>query len=135
MGRPLEVMHWEFAGRGRGVNGDMAQFLASLHLLLLSLRKSNSRDSTDLAYEAVATLQRWVCDAYACLKLFPRYATMGLLRSALIVHGWEMIYQAVGRDWGTEGLSVSEMVQAGVWYWNGPERTWRAWWRKGTGKS
>jgi tRNA-dihydrouridine synthase len=27
-----------------------------------------------------------------------------------------MIYQAVERDWGTKGLSVSEMVQAGVWY-------------------
>jgi hypothetical protein len=27
-----------------------------------------------------------------------------------------MIYQAVERDWGAKGLSVSEKVQAGVWY-------------------
>lgn len=41
---------------------------------------------------------------------------MWLLRSALILHGWEMINQAVEREWSTEGLSVSEMVQAGAWY-------------------
>jgi hypothetical protein len=55
VGYPLAVVHWEFVGIGRGVNGDMAQFLASLYLMLLSLRKSNSRDSTDQVYEAVAT--------------------------------------------------------------------------------
>ena len=27
-----------------------------------------------------------------------------------------MINQAVEREWSTEGLSVSEMVQAGAWY-------------------
>jgi hypothetical protein len=27
-----------------------------------------------------------------------------------------MIYQAVERDWGAKGLSISEMVQVGVWY-------------------
>lgn len=108
--------HWEFSGIGRGANGDMVQFLASLHLMLLSLHQSNSRDSTDQVYKAVATFQSWVCAAYAALKLYPRYASMELLRSALIVHGREMIYQAVERDWGAKGLSVSKMVQAGVWY-------------------
>jgi hypothetical protein len=120
MGRPLAIVDWEFAtAKGsRGANGDMAQFLASLHLLLLSLRRPNSRDSVSPAYEA---FQRWVCDAYAYLKLFhisrsPGNPIMWLLRSALILHGREMINQAVEREWSTEGLSVSEMVQAGAWY-------------------
>jgi hypothetical protein len=123
MGRPLAIIDWEFATAkgGRGANGDMAQFLASLHLLLLSLRKPNGRDSVSPAYEAVATFQCWVCDAYAYLKLFhisrsPGNPIMWLLRSALILHGREMINQAVEREWSTEGLSVSEMVQAGAWY-------------------
>jgi hypothetical protein len=123
MGRPLAIIDWEFATAkgGRGVNGDMAQFLASLHLLLLSLRKPNSRDSVSPAYEAVATFQRWICDAYTYLKLFhisrsPGNPIMWLLRSALILHGREMINQAVEREWSTEGLSVSEMVQVGAWY-------------------
>jgi aminoglycoside phosphotransferase (APT) family kinase protein len=32
----LGVIDWEFSGLGRGPNGDMAQFLAHLHLLLMA---------------------------------------------------------------------------------------------------
>jgi hypothetical protein len=69
MGQPLAIIDCEFAtaNGGRGANGDMAQFLASLHLLLLSFRKLNGRDRVSPAYEVMATIQRWVCDAYAYL--------------------------------------------------------------------
>jgi hypothetical protein len=65
-------------------NSNIAQFLASLYLMLLSLCQSNSRDSTDQVYEAIATFQSWVCAAYATLKLYLRYASMEWLRSALL---------------------------------------------------
>jgi hypothetical protein len=47
--------------------------------------------------------------------------SIGILRSALILHGREMINQAFERQWEIEEVlsgSVQDMVSAGSWYLN-----------------
>jgi len=119
------AIDWEFATiDGRGANGDMAQFLASFHVLLLSL----PRDT--LAYKAAMSFAGEVAETYAAQSgLVERMAAakergglgddsvLGLFRSALILHGREIINQAVEREWSNGShVSVDEMVQAGIWY-------------------
>lgn len=113
------VIDWEFAALrgGRGPNGDAAQFLASLHALLLSLPRGSR------ARENVVALAEAVGDAYSARAGYAgREAVLSdpvaavILRSALILHGRELINQAVERPWGDGGLSAAEMVAVGIWY-------------------
>ena len=119
------MIDWEFATikQGRGINGDMAQFLASFHALLLSLPRT---------YETVDIFVRGVCGAYAersgiASKVRDAHRrkdttdpSLGIFRSALILLGRETINQAVDLEEKWEengsGTSVAEMVQAGAWY-------------------
>jgi hypothetical protein len=124
------VIDWEFATvrDGRGVNGDMAQFLASMHVLLLSLPTVGE---SGFVREAVEVFIRELCKAYASRSgLTKKVAAvagnpasakedpvMGIFRSALILFGRETINQAVERSWENgSNVSVGSMVKAGAWY-------------------
>ncbi|KAK1765995.1 kinase-like domain-containing protein [Phialemonium atrogriseum] len=114
----MGVIDWEFstARRGRGANGDAAQFLASVHALWLSLAPGSP------AWKATGAFGRAMCEGYAegagyagrDVRMDP--AVVGISRSALILHGRELINQAVERPWGSRGRSVAEMVREGIWY-------------------
>jgi hypothetical protein len=115
------VIDWEFSTTegGRGANGDMAQFLASMHVLLLSTR---IQSATYLAAEAFT---KGMCQAYAAdspwperlrNKLIASEPAVTVLRSALILHGREMLNQM---SWGSfknqrDGSAVGPA--AAVWY-------------------
>jgi hypothetical protein len=124
------VIDWEFATvrDGRGVNGDMAQFLAAMHVLLLSLP---TEGENGVVRETVEVFIGELCKAYASRSgLTTRVAAvaenhgpakedpvMGIFRSALILFGRETINQAIDRRWedGSD-VSVGSMVKAGAWY-------------------
>jgi hypothetical protein len=134
--QPIGVIDWEFSGVGRGPNGDMSQFLASLHLLLMAASPGSQRQS------AIESLIQGVCSAYRqhSSKWLPQPhlkmptgwgATQGgleaplenlqVFRSALILHGREMINNAVQREWpgSTQkecSVLIQEMVRKGAWY-------------------
>jgi hypothetical protein len=124
------VIDWEFATirDGRGVNGDMAQFLASMHVLLLSLPR---KGENGFVREAVEVFVKQLCKAYAIRSdLTKRVAVlagdpgsaktdpaMGIFRSALILFGRETINQAIERTWENgSDVSIQDMVKAGAWY-------------------
>ncbi len=114
------VIDWEFATMrdGRGVNGDMAQFLASIHTLLLSL-PAESR-----AHRAARHFAEALCTAYArqsnlATRLGDRSPSnifTHVFRSAVILLGREIINQAVDRPWENPHTSVEAMIASGAWY-------------------
>jgi hypothetical protein len=132
----MGVIDWEFSSEGRGPNGDMSQFLAIIHLLLMASLSGSQR------HNALTTFIQGVCSAYSKhssrrleqndLLMFskpeaaqtePRAGSrkLEILRSALILHGREMINNAVEQEWkdslGKErSVLVQEMVQKGAWY-------------------
>ncbi|KAK4234202.1 kinase-like domain-containing protein [Achaetomium macrosporum] len=124
------VIDWEFATteNGRGVNGDMAQFLASMHVLMLSLAREGEigavREAVELflrelcsAYAKRSDLARRVKDAVAARRIKADEPALRIFRSTLILFGRETINQAVERTWEhVPAVSVEEMVRAGAWY-------------------
>jgi hypothetical protein len=54
----ISIIDWEFSGVGRGPNGDMSQFLAVLHLLLMAAPPGSQRHS------ALDSFIKGVCSAY-----------------------------------------------------------------------
>ena len=114
------LIDWEFATirDGRGVNGDMAQFLASMHAVLLSLPEKSP------AHRAARNFSEALCTAYArqsnlAARLEDRYRSniyTHVLRSAVILLGRETINQAVDRTWDDSHTSVQEMIASGAWY-------------------
>jgi hypothetical protein len=127
----LAAIDWEFSTTcGRGVNGDMAQFLASTHCHWLYLRALGKAGDSGLpvvpALRATEGLMHGICTRYAHVsrldtKLHPA-ATRQLLRSAFILHGREMINQSTWRDWelGSSAITKDEldvdMVSVGADY-------------------
>jgi Phosphotransferase enzyme family len=125
----LGVIDWEFSGFGRGPNGDMAQFLAHLHVLLMNRGKSRR------LYDALKPFIQGVCAGYSQQSsrwlgplslrtpgpLDVELEGFQIFRSALILHGREMINVAVEQDWSHSresegGISQQETVQKGAWY-------------------
>ncbi|KAK3383448.1 kinase-like domain-containing protein [Lasiosphaeria ovina] len=144
----VAAIDWEFAvagDGGRGVNGDMAQFLASLFALVVSLRPRWAGDGGGVRQlrEAVGEFVRQLCRTYAARSaVVARVAAavverragdgqgvrlavaedgaMAIFRSALILFGRETVNQAVDLKWdisnGPSESLVAEMVAAGAWY-------------------
>jgi hypothetical protein len=117
----VAVIDWEFAGQGRGPHGDMAQCLATLHILL------SSAPANSASFNAIEACMRGICSAY-CQKTstwlgqttsnagtVSKNLRLRLLRSAFIMHGREIINNAVEREW-PRSLSVESMVRMGAWY-------------------
>lgn len=133
----IGVIDWEFSSIGRGPNGDMSQFLAILHLLLMAAlpgsQRHNALDSfikgVCLSYNKHSSIQleqqnllsmHYKSDA---VETKPQIESLSLqiFRSALILHGREMINNAVEQEWPDSphkerSVLVQEMVQKGGWY-------------------
>ena len=119
----MGIIDWEFSCTGRGPNGDMAQCLAALHVSLLA----SPADSE--AFTATKALVRGICSAYSrrlaawlpeagakegsSLTNNPLF--LHLLRSALILHGREIINNAMDREW-PPSFSLEDAVSLGAWY-------------------
>ncbi|PMD30381.1 hypothetical protein L207DRAFT_641646 [Hyaloscypha variabilis F] len=132
----MGVIDWEFSSEGRGPNGDMAQFLAVMHLLLMAAPPGSQR------HNALDSFIQGVCSAYQThssrrleqqdLLILSKSDTaqtehrtksqnLQVLRSALILHGREMINNAVEQEWQDSphkerSVLIREMVQKGTWY-------------------
>lgn len=107
---PIEVgvIDWEFASIGRGVHGDMAQFLA--HLELLSISASQSRDFENHGV-AVRSLIQSIISSYRATSTHPtsrpddehnpssQSLRTKVIRSALLSHGAEIINNVFWKRW------------------------------------
>lgn len=112
-----KVIDWEFAtANGRGVNGDAAQFLASLHCEIIASRQ---KDGTP----ELANLLRYFCSGFCAgyqhrarleCTMELNDVNFRLYRSALLLHGRDMINYA--RDFCEGHEADEEMVRVGVWY-------------------
>lgn len=112
------VIDWEFATiAGRGANGDMAQLLSYFHLFLLSHAPETGE------HRVVRELVTWLCREYAERSRLSFRRTMPgpddprwrVFRSALILHGREMVNQSVEWELGDK-RPTQDLVRAGAWY-------------------
>lgn len=137
----IYVIDWEFAGIGRGLNGDMAIILAQFHLHLIEAQDGGSAEAAlriliqSTAKEYRSQHQRAVCASKgvkdmtlqgSCGRDFPP-ELVSTIRSAFITHGRKMINNAIERDWRCSCCNgklklepkcnlVRKMVNRGVWY-------------------
>ncbi|KAF3484094.1 uncharacterized protein GIQ15_03418 [Arthroderma uncinatum] len=110
----IGVIDFEFSGLGRGVNGDMAQLLAHLHLY--SIAWGNCGEQFKPIHKGVLALAEGLCSSYtrhsysakapwqlysASLQPPASSHAAGIFRSALILHGREVINNAVENDWSS----------------------------------
>lgn len=132
----MGIIDWEFSGLGRGPNGDMSQFLAVLHLLLMATSPRSQRhrildsliQGVCLAYHQHSS--KWLGRLYLRVPsqgnvmhpdLETRSESLQIFRSALILHGREMINNAVEQEWHDSpykerSVLIQEMVHKGAWY-------------------
>lgn len=61
IGCNLGVVDWEFAGKGRGINGDVADFLGCLQPFMIPLESVANREAMT---RAAKSLLAGFCDAY-----------------------------------------------------------------------
>lgn len=108
------IVDWEFAQiNGHGVNGDMAQFFASICCEIIDARSNSA------LHAALLHFTTSLCDGYrtAAKLRFSRAVDDGnlqLLRSAFITAGREIINQA--HDVYGKSENFQDMVDRGVWY-------------------
>lgn len=110
------VIDMEFSQlRGRGVNGDMAHFFASIHCGLIAAETSGDATVASVISCFIGSL----CAAYqsgSVMEFCRRGDDIGaqLLRSAFILHGQEVINYA--HDFCEDKGHAAKMTQVGVWY-------------------
>ncbi|KAI9884337.1 MAG: hypothetical protein M1823_003876 [Watsoniomyces obsoletus] len=136
---PPGVVDWEFAGLGRGVDGDMAQFNANLHLLLMaSPSRSPLRSTIEGLIKSINDSYRARARNNGSTFLIPSTehlhgntpsppspGTARIMRSAFLEHGREMVSAAVLGNWKCLCCRVQvketcnlikNMVEKGAWY-------------------
>lgn len=112
--RPF-IIDWEFATtNGRGVNGDVSEFLSILHCRLVSARRQQP---------ALGDLLRQLCNSFSSgyrqtaaleCKMERGDLSSQLYRSTLLLNGRDMINYA--KDACTEDETFDEMMGIGLWY-------------------
>ena len=137
----LGVVDWEFASLDRGLHGDMAQLFAHLHLhLLASTEGSVARTALQTLLASISSTYRRQCRILGLAWTLPAspgfvdspssapvFSSEGasVLRSAFILHGREMISNALLQKWPCKCCQdsqyqncalLSEMVNKGAWY-------------------
>ncbi|DAA79707.1 TPA_exp: Uncharacterized protein A8136_0480 [Trichophyton benhamiae CBS 112371] len=129
----LGVIDFEFSGPGRGVNGDMAQLLAHLHLYYIAW--GNCGDRFKPFQAGVLSFIEGLCSSYATYSRSlgapwqlhtPDSSSPGSLRkpfqvsfppsvsshaaqifrSSLLLHGREMVNNAVENDWSKYSIDT-----------------------------
>lgn len=109
------VIDWEFGtGRGRGVNGDISEFLSLLHCRLIIARTEESGLG-----DLIRTLLQKFCSAYrqeAGLKctMSADDVNSQLYRSALLLTGRDILVYAF--DACQDETTFKEMFNLSVWY-------------------
>lgn len=133
----IGVIDFEFSGLGRGLNGDMAQLFAHLHLhLLSSLEGSPAHIATKSMIASIGSTYRRECSTLESPWVLPVSevgesplsvissfsASAHVLRSAFLLHGREMINNALEREWISDAdehekqALRAKMVEKGLWY-------------------
>lgn len=133
----IGVIDFEFSGLGRGLNGDMAQLFAHLHLHLLSpLEGSPAHVAAKSMIASIGSTYRRECRTLESPWALPvlevgesllsvlssSSASVHVLRSAFLLHGREMINNALEREWISDAdehekqALRAKMVNKGVWY-------------------
>lgn len=113
------IVDWEFGQlNGRGVNGDMAQFLAHLHCEILA-----HADDAPL-HRVLTAFTEQFCAGYRetaglALQHHAGDENLQLLRGTFITHGREMVNQAAEQYAGH--AKFDNIFRVGVWYL---ERAW-----------
>ncbi|KAJ6782697.1 hypothetical protein PWT90_02459 [Aphanocladium album] len=108
------LVDWEFGrANGRGVNGDIAQFLSSMRCEI-----TDAKDDATL-YELLLLYVKSFCSAYRevaqlRVKKDPLDSNLQHLRSAFSLHGREDINLA--HDLYHASSRSKEMIATGVWY-------------------
>lgn len=135
------VIDWEFSSIGRGVNGDIAQLLAHLHLFQLAAAWHNHTANlavlsgivmgltTCYREQSEAIRAKWLPGPGPSIPE-PDSLCIRVMRSAFLAHGAEMISNAFWRDWACDSVGccgrastkkehcklVRRMVERGWWY-------------------
>jgi hypothetical protein len=135
------IIDWEFASIGRGVNGDMAQLLAHLHLFQIAAawqKQAGSLAAINAILQALTAEYRrrsrtlgapWLAES-ASLAPEPYSLTARIIRSAFLAHGAEMINNAFWKEWVCRSHRccdekskekqncklIQAMVEKGWWY-------------------
>lgn len=135
------IIDWEFASIGRGVNGDMAQLLAHMHLFQIAAAWQGKTESlaainsimqgltAEYRRQNQATNRFWLAKS---LSRVPEShpLTVRVMRSAFLAHGAEIINNAFWKGWACDsdlccGKKCTEkkdckliqtMVEKGWWY-------------------
>jgi hypothetical protein len=108
------IVDWEFGQlNGRGVNGDMAQFLTHLHCEVLACA-----DDAPL-HRVLTAFTEQFCAGYReaaklALRQHPGDENLQMLRGAFITHGREMVNQAAEQYAGH--AKFDNIFRVGVWY-------------------
>ncbi|GBF66548.1 hypothetical protein TMEN_9268 [Trichophyton mentagrophytes] len=133
----LGVIDFEFSGPGRGVNGDMAQLLAHLHLYCIAW--GNCGDRFKPFQAGILSFIEGLCSSYATYsrslgapwQLHTPYCSSPgslrkpfqaslpppasshaaqIFRSSLLLHGREMVNNAVENDWSKYSIDTRSGV-------------------------
>ncbi|KAK2806845.1 hypothetical protein FQN51_005645 [Onygenales sp. PD_10] len=135
----LGVIDWEFSGPGRGINGDISQLFSHLHLYLLA---SELQQPGNPAFSATQTLIESISASYYAHSMadsgspwtqispdssdppLPTSPVARIFSSAIILHGREIINNAIENDWSgfccgptseqERDTLVQSMVETGV---------------------
>ncbi len=108
------LVDWEFGrANGRGINGDIAQFLSSMRCEIIDAKDDSGLHALLLLYA------RSFCSSYRDaaqlhVKKDPEDSNMQHLRSAFSLHGREDINLA--HDIYKDSVRSKEMIDTGVWY-------------------
>lgn len=111
------LLDWEFArADGRGVNGDMAQFLASIRCELYHHHHSSANPAL---HANLLLFTKHLCASYReaaqlHVKRDADDVNLKLLRSACSLHGREVVNLA--HDVYADSPEFRKMVDVGVWY-------------------
>lgn len=111
------LIDWEFANNvGRGVNGDISEFLSLLHCRLISARRQTDQHTLS---DLLRRLLHSFCGGYAqraalnC-KMERSDVNSQLYRSALLLSGRDIIVFA--HDNCTDDEGFDDMIRIGLWY-------------------
>ena len=132
------VIDWEFACLGRGVNGDMSQLMAHLHLFKLAAEGRGE----ELLLQGITSLIQSITSTYheqsikEAAKWMPGPVTplntlqATVMRSAFLAHGAEIVNCAFWKAWPCDDKGcgqphpaerrdcrlIQRMIQVATWY-------------------
>ena len=114
------VIDWEFASEGRGITGDMAQLLAHIHLHLLATPTKSILYSAikALVFSLTASYRRQSKKNGRDWTISPSTkevtSATRALRSVLLLHGREMINNALEREWSCACCLGEQVIECAL---------------------